>query len=164
MTDLAGDDTSASGNLSGVELRDATAHDIGRIVELLQHGSLVAGKEDPSDLTPYLTALGEIEAGPGGVVVAECEGAVVGVCQLIVFRHLQSRGGLCAEIESVHVHPDHRSGGIGTLLIGEAIRRAREAGCYRVQLTSNQARPDAHRFYRRLGFEASHSGFKMLLR
>jgi GNAT superfamily N-acetyltransferase len=87
----------------------------------------------------------------------------VGVCQLIVFRHLQSRGGLCAELESVHVHPEHRGGGIGAALVGAAVARARELGCYRVQLTSNVARPDAHRFYERLGFVPSHLGFKMLL-
>jgi hypothetical protein len=32
-----------------------------------------------------------------------------------------------------------------------------------VQLTSNNARSDAHRFYERLGFVPSHVGFKMLL-
>ena len=90
-------------------------------------------------------------------------GEVVGVCQLIVFRHLQARGGLCAEVESVHVHPDHRGAGIGAALLHEAMERARALGCYRVQLTSNTARPDAHRFYERLGFVPSHVGFKLLL-
>ena len=45
----------------------------------------------------------------------------------------------------------------------DAIGRARELGCYRVQLTSNTARPDAHRFYEQLGFVPSHVGFKLLL-
>jgi len=44
-----------------------------------------------------------------------------------------------------------------------AVQRARELGCYRVQLTSNMARPAAHRFYERLGFEPSHRGFKLNL-
>lgn len=73
------------------------------------------------------------------------------------------RGGLCAEIESVHVHPDHRGGGVGGALIHDAVARARALGCYRVQLTSNTARPDAHRFYERLGFVPSHIGFKLPL-
>jgi GNAT superfamily N-acetyltransferase len=77
---------------------------------------------------------------------------------------LQSRGGLCAEIESVHVRADRRGRGIGRLLMVAAIDRARDLGCYRVQLTSNQARPEAHRFYEGLGFEASHIGFKRTLR
>jgi GNAT superfamily N-acetyltransferase len=45
----------------------------------------------------------------------------------------------------------------------DAIGRARGLGCYRVQLTSNAARSDAHRFYGRLGFVPTHVGFKMPL-
>jgi GNAT superfamily N-acetyltransferase len=147
-----------------VVVRRSRQADIGRIVELFELGSLVEGKEDPSDLAPYAAAWAEIDAGPGGVLVAEAGGQVVGTCQLIVLRHLQVRGGLCAEIESVHVHPDHRGHAIGTLLMGAAVQRARELGCYRVQLTSNRARPEAHRFYERLGFEPTHRGFKLMLR
>jgi GNAT superfamily N-acetyltransferase len=124
---------------------------------------LVEGKEDATDPAPYRAALAEIAQGPGAVLVAELDGQVVGVCQLIVFRHLQTRGGLCAEVESVHVHPDHRGRGIGGVLLRAAVQRARERGCYRVQLTSNNARPEAHRFYERLGFEPSHRGFKLML-
>jgi GNAT superfamily N-acetyltransferase len=146
-----------------VEVRAATPADVARIVELFEHGSLVEGKEDPSELGPYIAALTEIEEQPGGVLVAEVAGQVVGVCQLIVFRHLQSRGGLCAEVESVHVHPDQRRSGIGRVLMGAAIERARTMGCYRIQLTSNNDRPEAHRFYEALGFVPTHVGFKLLL-
>jgi GNAT superfamily N-acetyltransferase len=146
-----------------VVVRDAVEEDIPRIVELFTHGSLVEGKEDPTELAPYRSALSEIDRGPGGVLVAGVGGELVGVCQLIVFRHLQNRGGLCAEVESVHVHPDHRGHGIGGVLMRAAVQRARELGCYRIQLTSNKARPEAHRFYERLGFEPSHRGFKLKL-
>jgi GNAT superfamily N-acetyltransferase len=146
-----------------VTVRSARSSDVARIVELLSLGGLVAGREDPTDLAPYGEALAEIAAGDGAVLVAEVDGAVVGVCQVIVFRHLQQRGGRCAEIESVHVHPDHRSQGIGGVLLEAAVDEARRAGCYRIQLTSNVRRPDAHRFYGRHGFAASHVGFKRLL-
>ena len=146
-----------------VTVRVAAALDIPRIVELFEHGSLVDGKEDPGDLAPYDAALTEITRGPGALLVAEADGEVVGVSQLIVFRHLQSKGGLCGEVESVHVHPDWRGQGIGRVLMGAAVARARALGCYRVQLTSDNARPDAHRFYAALGFEASHQGFKLNL-
>jgi GNAT superfamily N-acetyltransferase len=152
---------SATDAAGSVVVREGTEEDIPRIVELFSHGSLVEGKEDPTDLSPYRAALAEIARGPGGVLVAEVGGQVVGVCQLIVFRHLQSRGGLCAEVESVHVHPDHRGHGIGGVQIRAAVQQARDLGCYRVQLTSNKARPEAHRFYERLGFEPSHRGFKL---
>ena len=152
---------------AGLVIRPATEDDLGRVVELLTLGAPPGGRphdEDPGDLAPYRRALREVEAGDGDLLVAELDGRVVGVCQLIVFRHLQARGGLCAEIESVHVHPDRRGTGVGGALMRDAVERARVLGCYRVQLTSNQARQDAHRFYERLGFVPSHVGFKLLLR
>jgi GNAT superfamily N-acetyltransferase len=154
---------STAGRADNVIVREATEDDIPRMVELLVHGTLVEGKEDPTDLAPYRSALAEIARGPGAVLVAEVGGRLVGVCQLIVFRHLQSKGGLCAEVESVHVHPDYRGHGIGGVLMRAAVARARDLGCYRLQLTSNNARPEAHRFYERLGFEPSHRGFKLSL-
>jgi GNAT superfamily N-acetyltransferase len=150
---------------AGLVIRSAAEVDLGRIVELLVLGVVPGGPpstEDPHDLGPYRAALHDIVGSGGAVLVAERAGEVVGVCQLIVFRHLQAHGGLCAEVESMHVHPDHRNGGVGAALIGEAIARARGLGCYRVQLTSNTARPDAHRFHERLGFVPSHIGFKLL--
>jgi GNAT superfamily N-acetyltransferase len=150
----------------GLVIRRATEDDLGRTVELLRLGAAPGGPrrdEDPSDLQPYRAALRDVDATDGAILVAELHGEVVGVCQLIVFRHLQARGGRCAELESVHVHPDHRGIGIGRAIVGEAVERARAFGCYRVQLTSNSVRQDAHRFYEGLGFVPSHVGFKMLL-
>jgi GNAT superfamily N-acetyltransferase len=145
-------------------VRSAERGDLARAVELLAFGALGPTDDDPSDLGPYQDAFDAIRASPGSdLLVAELDGEVVGVCQLIVFRHFQRRGGLCAEIESVHVHPSHRSQGIGGALVEATIERARAAGCYRVQLTSNNQRVDAHRFYERLGFTPSHQGFKLLL-
>jgi GNAT superfamily N-acetyltransferase len=149
----------------GPLVRAATESDLPRVAELMNLGGVVgrAPRETPDDPEPYRRALRDIEVGSGGVLVAELDGEVVGVCQLIVFRHLQARGGLCAEIESVHVHPAHRSHEIGTTLVQAAIEQARALGCYRVQLTSDDVRHDAHRFYERLGFTPSHRGFKLAL-
>ena len=145
-------------------IRSARPEDAGQLVALLVHGALVEGKEDPDHPERYEAALAAIQSTPGNdVLVAEVDGAVVGMCQLVVFRHLQGGGGQCAEIESMHVHPDVRSRGVGGRLLDAAVEAARLAGCYRVQLTSNAVRTDAHRFYERHGFEPSHVGFKRLL-
>jgi GNAT superfamily N-acetyltransferase len=159
-------DGGTPGTRPDLVIRPAEEADLACIVELLTLGTLPGGPrstEDPGDLEPYRAAWRTIASGGGHVLVAELAGQVVGTCQLIVFRHLQGHGGLCAEIESVHVHPDHRGMGVGGVLLGDAVERARALGCYRVQLTSNAARPDAHRFYERVGFVPSHVGFKLQL-
>jgi GNAT superfamily N-acetyltransferase len=154
----------------GLVIRPAEEAELGRIVELFALGAVPGGApstEDSDDLGPYRAAWRDIVDGGNGdggvILVAVVAGEVVGVCQLIVFRHLQAHGGLCAELESVHVHPDHRGTGVGGTLLREAIERARARGCYRLQMTSNAGRPDAHRFYERLGFVPTHVGFKLLL-
>lgn len=147
-----------------IRIRGAIAADAGALGALIAAGALGPTDDGPDDPSPYVDALAELADRPGcEVLVAELDGEVVGVCQLLVFRHLQHRGGRCAEIESVHVRADLRSEGIGGRLLDAAVEAARSAGCYRVQLTSNTARADAHRFYERHGFAPSHVGFKKLL-
>jgi GNAT superfamily N-acetyltransferase len=80
---------------------------------------------------------------------------------LIMVANLSHRGRSYAIVEDVVVDPDLRSQGYGELLVHHAVELARQAGCYRVGLTSNLRRVDAHRFYHRLGFQASHQGFRI---
>lgn len=130
----------------GLAVRRAQGKDAPRLGQLLAGGSL-RGAETPDDPAPYIQAMAEIEETPGNeILVAELNGQVVGMCQLIMFRHIQEAGGRCAEIESVHVDELHRGRGIGARLLQAAVDAARQSGCYRVQLTSNKARVDAHRF------------------
>lgn len=145
----------------GVHVRDGDVADVPRLVALIAGGA-VDGPVDPdTDLTPYTDAVQAIVDAPHStVLVAEVRGVVVAMCQLISFRHVHHRGGLCAELESLHVAEAQRGRGIGGVLLEAAVARAREWGCYRLQLTSNAARADAHRFYGAHDFDASHVGFK----
>ena len=148
-----------------ISLRRATTDDVDTLVELIIDGKLTGDDDGDEHRDDYVDALREIENDPHStVLVAVNHGVdVVGLLQLITFRHLQHRGGRCAEIESMHVRHDLRYSGIGGKLLDHAIEIARDMGCYRVQLTSNEQRPDAHRFYERHGFVGSHRGFKRYL-
>ena len=88
-------------------------------------------------------------------------GAVVATLQLTVIPGLARRGSLRGQIEAVRVHEDLRGRGLGEALMTWAIDEARRRGCTLVQLTSDKRREDARRFYERLGFTASHEGFKL---
>jgi GNAT superfamily N-acetyltransferase len=95
--------------------------------------------------------------------VAELDGRVVGTFMLTCIRHLLRQGSLIAQIEAVRVDAPMRGRGLGAEMMRWAIEEARRRGCSRVQLTTNNVRKDAHRFYERLGFRATHLGMKLPL-
>ncbi|MFI6563970.1 GNAT family N-acetyltransferase [Streptomyces sp. NPDC050534] len=150
--------------MGDLEIRPATADDVAAIVAMLADDPLGAQRESPDDLTPYLTALQRLTSDPNQhLVVAVREGRVVGTLQLTVVPGLSRRGATRSIIEAVRIHADERGSGLGTRLIEWAIDESRRQGCQLVQLTSDSSRTDAHRFYERLGFTASHVGFKLPL-
>jgi GNAT superfamily N-acetyltransferase len=133
------------------------------IAALYAGDELAAQKGDfsKSNLAP---AFADIEADPNNhVFVAEEDGQVLGTFQLTFIRQLSYGGCWVAQVESVQVDARYRSRGIGARMLHFAIERARDRGCYRVQLTSNVTRQRAHAFYARLGFKATHSGMKLIL-
>ncbi|MEU5163148.1 GNAT family N-acetyltransferase [Streptomyces sp. NPDC020875] len=150
--------------MTDFEIRPASAGDLGAIVAMLADDPLGATRESPGDLTPYRAAFERLAADPNQfLVVAERDGTVVGTLQLTVVPGLSRRGATRSIIEGVRVHGAERGSGLGTLLIEWAVEESRRQGCGLVQLTSDSTRADAHRFYERLGFVASHVGFKRQL-
>ncbi|WP_058045349.1 GNAT family N-acetyltransferase [Streptomyces roseifaciens] len=148
-------------DLRDIEIRPATTGDVPAIVALLADDPIGAGREAPGDLAPYRTAFDRVDADPHQqLVVAVHDGRVVGTLQLTVIPGLSRAGMTRGLIEGVRVHGDARGSGLGSLLVEWALDAARRAGCRMAQLTSDATRVDAHRFYERLGFEASHLGFK----
>ncbi|GHF26718.1 MULTISPECIES: GNAT family N-acetyltransferase [Streptomyces] len=147
--------------MSDIVIRHATADDIPAIVALLADDPLGAQRESPGDLAPYRAAFERLAGDPHQhLVVAERDGRTVGTLQLTVIPGLSRRGATRSVVEAVRVHADERGSGLGTRLIEWAVGTSRREGCALVQLTSDATRVDAHRFYERLGFEASHLGFK----
>lgn len=152
---------------AGLLVRDATEADLPRVIEIINAGA-VAGREGeqlgPPLPASYIDAFNEITGRHGGhVFVAELHGEIVGTVQMLILPNLSHLGRPIAQLESMHVVAEHRGTRIGEAMVERAIAEARLHGCFRVQLTSNKVRHDAHRFYKRLGFEASHEGFKLAL-
>ncbi|MFF9122472.1 GNAT family N-acetyltransferase [Streptomyces sp. NPDC014889] len=150
--------------MEDLAIRAAVAADVPAIVAMLADDPLGARRESPDDLAPYLAALERLSTDPHQhLMVAEREGRVVGTLQLTIIPGLSRRGSTRSIIEGVRIHADERGSGLGTRLIEWAVDTSRREGCQLVQLTSDKTRTDAHRFYERLGFEASHVGFKLPL-
>jgi GNAT superfamily N-acetyltransferase len=146
-----------------VIVRRATAADLDAIVALLADDMLGAGREKPGD-PAYAAAFAAIGADPNQLLaVAEEAGRVVGCLQLTFIPGLSRLGMWRGQIEGVRIAASHRGAGLGRRMFEWAIEACRARGCGLVQLTTDKARPDAHRFYESLGFVASHEGMKRAL-
>jgi GNAT superfamily N-acetyltransferase len=150
--------------MSDVHFRRATSEDVPAIVAMLADDALGATRESPDDLTPYLDAFTVIDTDPHQLlVICEQDGAIAGTMQLSFIAGLSRKGATRAVVEAVRIHRDARGSGLGTRMMEWAIGEARDRGCVMVQLTTDASRTDAHRFYERLGFEATHVGYKLML-
>jgi GNAT superfamily N-acetyltransferase len=147
-----------------VTLREAVPADLPEVVALLAADQLGVHREVADDLEPYRAAFDAITADPAHLLlVAHDSARVIGTMQLSFIPGLARRGAWRAQIEAVRVHEDVRGGGLGARMMEWAIDEARRRGCALVQLTTDKRRSDAHRFYERLGFVASHEGMKLAL-
>lgn len=150
-----------------IEIRRAVVGDVETIVRLANAGGPggVEREKLPAVLPPvYAETFARIAADPAQeLMVATEDGAVVGTFHLTFLTSLAARGRRDLQVEAVHVAASHRNRGIGARMMEHALERARAEGCRRVQLTTDKARRDAHRFYERLGFRATHEGMKLAL-
>ncbi len=147
-----------------ITLRKAWREDVPAIVAMLADDALGATRESLNDMTPYYAAYDQIANDRNNLIlVADQGGEIVGTLQLNLLRGLSRKGAKRAQIEAVRVSSAHRGKGLGEKIIRAAIEMAREEGCVLVQLTTDKSRKDAHRFYERLGFHATHEGMKMNL-
>ena len=149
---------------AAVQVRRATREDVPAIVALLADDPLGAAREDLGDPTAYLVAFEAVDSDPAHeLVVLDDGGVVVGTLQLTLLPGLSRHGATRALIEAVRVARTHRGQRLGERLVEWAIDESRRRGAAVMQLTTDASRVDAHRFYERLGFVASHVGMKLPL-
>ncbi len=157
----------ANGDLT---FRFATVADLPAIVALLADDSIGARRElvgvpGEPPAPEYVQAFADMAAIPGNRnLVAERDGVIVATLHIAIVPGLSRAGSRRAIIEAVRVASAARGRGIGGALVRRAVEIARQDGCALVELTSSKQRERAHGFYRRLGFEQSHEGFKLELR
>jgi GNAT superfamily N-acetyltransferase len=152
--------------MGDLTIRRATEADLPAIVGMLADDALGRQREDPRlplDAA-YLRAFAAIAADPNQILaVAEDADGVAGTLQLTFLPGLSHKGSWRGQIEAVRIAAGRRGSGLGQRLIEWAVAECRARGCNVAQLTTDKSRHDAHRFYERLGFKATHEGFKLRL-
>ena len=154
-------------NVTGIIFRIATKADLPSIVRLLADDDLGSQRERNEDPLPdsYYSAYDEIKHDTNHeLIVAERNGEVIGTLHLMFLPSISFQGRLRAQIESVRVDTLYQSHGIGSEMMKWTIERAKVRGAHIVQLTTHKSREDAHRFYKRLGFNGTHMGMKLSLK
>ncbi|WP_420964534.1 GNAT family N-acetyltransferase [Bradyrhizobium sp. B120] len=152
--------------MTSIAFRQAQAADLPAIIALLANDVLGQQREDASSPPNprYVDAFDAVLADRNQLlVVATLNDEVVGTLQLSFIPGMARLGAWRGQIEAVRIAEAHRSSGVGQQMFEWAIAQCKARGCDLVQLTTDKARPDAHRFYERLGFVGSHIGYKLML-
>jgi GNAT superfamily N-acetyltransferase len=112
----------------------------------------------------YVAAFRAIESDVNQQLVVVVDGdEVIGTLQLSFIPGIARMGAWRGQIEAVRIAAHRRDSGLGQKMFEWAIEACRARGCNLVQLTTDKSRADAHRFYEKLGFVASHVGYKLAL-
>ena len=150
--------------MTSIRFRTAHLPDLPAIIRLLAEDELGRSREtisSPPDAR-YVAALEAIEADSNQRLVVAVDGdQVIGTLQLSFIPGIARHGAWRGQIEAVRIAASYRSTGIGQQMFEWAIAECRAHGCQLVQLTTDKSRTDAHRFYDKLGFVASHEGYKL---
>jgi N-acetylglutamate synthase-like GNAT family acetyltransferase len=144
-----------------ITIRKATDKDIPRLLELYQQLSFEPDKYQKALEADCRKVLKQIKKFPNAMLlVAEEDGKTVGTTFMAILPGFAHHTSPFCVVEYVVVDETCRSQGIGKALMDYCKERAKEAGCYKIMLTSDKRRDRAHKFYRANGFTSSAEGFR----
>lgn len=141
-------------------VRNACKADLGAMLALYQQLSPLVPVADAA-LAPAIWR--KLLAQPGvTVLVAEHEGRASSTCTLVIVPNLTRGGCPYALVENVVTRCGLRGRGYGRAVLGAALSRAWDAGCYKVMLLSGRNEDSGvPAFYERLGFRrGTKTGFE----
>jgi GNAT superfamily N-acetyltransferase len=134
-------------------IREATEADLDHVLTLYLQSGLDSQVLDPEQARAVFRRFAQYPSYRLFVACMAPAGPVVGSYALLVMHNLAHCGTPSAIAEDVVVASDHQGQGIGRQLMAHAVQQARDAGCYKLALSSNAKRQSAHAFYESLGFQ-----------
>jgi ribosomal protein S18 acetylase RimI-like enzyme len=157
-----GDPYSILSRMNNVLIREARSNDVARILELYCEGEI--GAAESFSVEEARAHLAGFRNYPSyRVFVAELSDEIVGTYELLIMDNLAKRGRKSAIVEDVAVAKQYQGRGIGRAMMQHAMDEARRSRCYKLTLSSNLRRTDAHAFYEALGFEKHGYSFRVEL-
>ena len=135
-----------------IAIREATSADLPSILTL--YAQLDLKGEEHLSVKVARELFTRIQSYPNyHIYVAMSDGSIVGTFALLIMDNLAHEGTPSGIVEDVVVHGDWQGKGLGKQMMEHAMQKCREAGCYKLVLSSNVSREGAHKFYESLGFK-----------
>jgi len=148
-----------------LKFRIAKKDDVPFIISMIANDKLGNLRENYKEPLPekYYQAFTNIDNDPNQelIIVEDDNNQIIGTLQLSFIQYLTYQGGIRAQIEAVRIKEGFRGKGLGEKLFQWAINRSKERGAHLLQLTTDKKRPEAIKFYKKLGFVMSHEGMKL---
>lgn len=138
--------------MENLSIKEADRYDLPEVLRLLRELDLEGDK--PMSQEEALRLFDRLGEYPDyKVYLARKEGEAVGTYALLIMDKLEHGGAPSGIVDSVAVSNTYQGQGIGKAMMLHAMQQCREKGCYKLMLSSNKIRTDAHRFYEKLGFQ-----------
>lgn len=132
-------------------IRQATAADVPQVIGLYAQPAFDKGHV--LNEAEAQAVFARFASYPNYRLFVVCDRAqVVGSYALLVMDNLGHHGTPSAVVEDVVVAANKQGQGIGRQMMAHAVAEAKAAGCYKLALSSNLRRTEAHKFYEALGF------------
>jgi GNAT superfamily N-acetyltransferase len=135
-----------------ISIIEATENDLNSILDLyetvLDKGKPILPIEKGISIFKKMTQYPDYQ-----LYISKFGNKIVGSFALLIMDNLAHFGAPSAIVEDVVVSENYQNRGVGKLMMEFAIEKAKTKGCYKMVLSSNQKRINAHRFYENLGFE-----------
>jgi len=135
-----------------IEIRKAEEKDIPSIIAL--DSEIDLSNDETISVKNANVIFSKIQSYPNyHIYVALIQGEIVGTFALLVMDNLAHNGAPSGIVEDVAVRRKWQGKGIGKQMMEYSMQRCKEAGCYKMVLSSNVIRESAHTFYETLGFK-----------
>ena len=142
-----------------ITIKEASIQDLSAILNLY---SLVLDKGNILTIEQAEILFKKMQTYPNyKVYVAENEEHIVGTFALLIMDNLAHQGTPSGVVEDVAVLNELQGKGIGKRMMEYAMEKCKEAGCYKLTLSSNLKRTEAHAFYEYLNFEKHGFSFQI---
>jgi GNAT superfamily N-acetyltransferase len=138
--------------MEDIEIRKANEQDVPALLALYRDAGIESGK--PFTAEQGVEHFAVFKQYPHfDIFVAHIGPEIVGTYELLIMDNLAKGGQRVGIVEDVAVPPEHQGKGIGHTMMEHAMGQCREAGCYKMVVSSGRRRTLAHDFYKSLGFE-----------